>query len=256
MTPPDDEGSLALVSAESLDLLWVEHADLLVKAVLRSFRVQAPHFHVHVDQSPDAALTRILSGAFPVVLVDRTFPSAEKGGLELCRRVREVRDDIALVMLSAWDNVNDRTEALEAGADDFVAKEALSTRDLCARLCLARQKAKKRSSSVPSPFAPAIHLGSFEIEVLHQTIRSSRTEVSLSGRPWRLLLRLALARGCVVPPDELCRFSDIQPSKKHKNLHTEISRLRDRLSPIGNIVLSVRGAGYQLTTGGPDSYQI
>ncbi len=71
-------------------------------------------------------LERILKEPFDCALVDLVMP--EMNGTEVCRKVRELcrstDNSIALLMLTGQESKNDLTQALEAGADDFVGKSS------------------------------------------------------------------------------------------------------------------------------------
>ena len=60
-------------------------------------------------------------------------------GVEVCRRLRELRPDLPILMLTARGSEDDKVNGLEAGADDYVTKP-FGTRELIARVeSLARR---------------------------------------------------------------------------------------------------------------------
>ena len=71
-------------------------------------------------------LERIMKDSFDCALVDLVMPDLD--GIELCRQVRTtsrtLENPVALLMLTGQENKEDLTQALEAGADDFVGKSS------------------------------------------------------------------------------------------------------------------------------------
>ena len=65
------------------------------------------------------AYERILQEKYDLVLLDVMLP--EMDGMEICKRVREV-SDIPIIMLTARDEVRDKVEGLDLGADDYMTK--------------------------------------------------------------------------------------------------------------------------------------
>lgn len=249
-----------LDEAAQLRVLWVEDAYLFASALIRSMSRFAPGWVFDVVGCPEQGVATILDGRHDLALVDREFPGAKRGGLELCRAVRAAGAKLPIVMLSGWAGAMERVEALNAGADDFVAKGESSVLDLCTRMRVAVERGQGRAASGErSAVASILVVGDVTVHVLAQTVRCGGAQVELSGHPWRLLLRLALAEGDTVAFAELCSFAGIQDDEKHSNLHTEMSRLRCRLGALSGMVKSARGRGYyaahRRASGGPDSHQ-
>jgi len=71
-------------------------------------------------------LEQLLKDSFDCVLVDLLMPDLD--GIEVCRRINELRPKLerplVVLMLTAQENKEDLTRALEAGADDFVGKSS------------------------------------------------------------------------------------------------------------------------------------
>jgi two-component system, OmpR family, KDP operon response regulator KdpE len=70
-------------------------------------------------------------GWYEAVLLDIDMPGI--GGIETCRRIRRIYTKMPILMLTVRDSEEDKVEALEAGADDYVTKP-FQTRELVARI--------------------------------------------------------------------------------------------------------------------------
>jgi len=71
----------------------------------------------------ESALASIDAGAFEVVLLDIGLP--RKDGLSVLRQIRQKRNSIPVIMITARDAVEDRIAGLDLGADDYLVKPFL-----------------------------------------------------------------------------------------------------------------------------------
>src|SRR5277367_2785717 len=83
-------------------------------------------FEVDDAKSGDEALGYIRSGNYDLVLLDIKMPGMT--GFETCRAIRAL-SDVPIIMLSVRSAENDKVQALDAGADDYITKP-FSTPDL------------------------------------------------------------------------------------------------------------------------------
>ena len=98
-------------------VLVVDDDTRLAGLLERSLRFEG--FEVTCVESGDAALAALQTAAPDLVLLDIGMPGRD--GLAVLRLARQV-SDVAVVMLTARDEVRDKVNALDLGADDYVAK--------------------------------------------------------------------------------------------------------------------------------------
>lgn len=232
----------------TLRVLWVDPATLLVAAVIRSLRQVAPSWHVMNVPSPEKGLIKVQDGGVDLVLLERAFPDRPNAGLDLCRKLREKHREVGIVVLSCWEGTDDRVEALEAGADDFIGKTDLRVWDLRQRLLVAFQLAQRRgvaqNNEQTLKDSRRLNIGPISIDTRTQA-------VLLDGRPvsphqQRLLWCLLAANGNVVAREELCLASGIQRDEQYRNLNTELWRLRRLLGDRATLLEVVRGRGVRV----------
>jgi DNA-binding response OmpR family regulator len=86
----------------------------------------------------DEALARLKERAYDLVLLDLRMPGAD--GMEVLRRVRELRPRVAIVIITAYGTIESAVEAMKLGAVDFIQKPfaPAEVRDLVRRV-LARE---------------------------------------------------------------------------------------------------------------------
>ena len=87
-------------------------------------------FRTAIEKNGRRAYERIIQERYDLVLLDVMLP--DMNGMEICQRVREI-SDVPIIMLTARDDVKDKVEGLNFGANDYVTKP-FSTEELLARI--------------------------------------------------------------------------------------------------------------------------
>lgn len=105
---------------------------------------------------------------YDAVLLDMNMPGM--GGMTACREIRRLLPLLPILMLTIRDSQDDKVEALDSGADDYVTKP-FHMRELTARL----KAAIRRSQAVDEPPASTHTIGNIVLD-------SERREVSKAGR--------------------------------------------------------------------------
>jgi len=116
-----------------------------------------------------------------LVLLDIAMP--EMDGLTLCKRIREVNEQVPVVMLTAQSKESDIVKGLEAGADDYIPKP-FKTKELLARIAavLRRQHAWATATEQPLTYADnylSVDLQARQIIVQGKAVRLTPTEYKL-----------------------------------------------------------------------------
>jgi putative two-component system response regulator len=102
-------------------------------------------YTVETAESGQAALNMVVKGKFGVMLCDVRMPKLS--GLEVIPKVREIDQELAIIMVSAVNEAETATQALRAGAVDYVTKpiEIESMRESIDRALAERTAARKRA---------------------------------------------------------------------------------------------------------------
>jgi two-component system, OmpR family, response regulator len=217
-------------------LLLIEDEPMLGDAVREriSRDGHAVDWVTRLDEA-DAALAGV---DYEVVLLDLHLPDGR--GLDLLRAMRQRGDTRPVLILTARDQVHDRIEGLNAGADDYLVKP-FDLDELVARIGAIG----RRVAGDPNP---SLVLGVYEIERAQRRIRKSGREIQLTAREWALVDRLAKRPGTVVPKpqleDALYEFGEEVESNA---VEVHVSRLRKKLG--AEFIETVRGFGYRLYGG-------
>ncbi len=128
-----------------------------------------------------------------VVLLDLGLP--DLSGVEVLRKVRE-RSQVPVIVLSARHGSDDKVQALDVGADDYVTKP-FGMDEL-----LARVRATVRRSTADQPPAPVV-TDAFEVDLAARQVRRDGVDVRLTPTEWRLLEALVTRPGRLVSQRQL-----------------------------------------------------
>ncbi len=131
----------------------------------------------------EQALPLLRSANFDAVLLDVNMPGM--GGLEACREIRRQFPRLAVLMLTVRDNEDDKVEALEAGADDYVTKP-FPIRELVARV----RAAVRRSHTPSDNGTTAITIGQITLDPLRRLVQKNGVAVHLTPKEFDLLYYL------------------------------------------------------------------
>jgi len=175
-----------------------------------------------------------ISGHRPDVMVlDVMMPYV--GGLDVCRTLRDRKDRLPILVLTARDEVGDRVAGLDAGADDYVVKP-FDTDELLARIRALIRRSAGHAEPVFSHKGVTLNPATREASVNGEA-------VTLSAREWAVLEPMLLRPGTV--------FSRTQLEEKLYGWKEDISSnavevyvhgLRKKLG--ADLIQTVRGLGY------------
>ncbi|HEX2299832.1 MAG TPA: response regulator transcription factor [Pseudonocardiaceae bacterium] len=188
------------------------------------------HQVVVVADGP-SALSRAGTGEVDLLVLDLGLP--EMDGLDVCRRLRRVRPEVPVLMLTARTDEVDFVVGLDAGADDYVAKPF--------RLAelLARVRALLRRSA-----PEALEAGGVVMDLAARRVLVEGTEVGLANKEFELLRVLLSRSGQVISREEILRDVWHDPElKTSKTLDMHMSWLRRKIG--SNRITTVRGVGFR-----------
>jgi DNA-binding response OmpR family regulator len=176
-----------------------------------------------------------------LVVLDLGLPDMD--GIDVCRRLRAARPDLAILILSARDQELDVVSGLDAGADDYLVKPFRLSE------LLARVRAHLRRTASAPEAEPSEPLRAGEIVVDTAARRAWRGEEELSLRPkeFDLLALLVREGGRAVTRERIMgEVWDTAWLGSTKTLDTHVLTLRQKLGP--GAIVTLRGVGYRLET--------
>lgn len=177
------------------------------------------------------------SGGYDVIVLDVMLPGI--GGFEVLRTLRERGVKSHVMMLTARDEVADRVQGLDLGADDYLVKP-FAMEELVARVrALMRREYDKK--------APMIEVGHVRIRTTDHAVFVGEEQVEFTAREYALLEYLALRVGEVVTRDDIKRHVyDDGDSLSSNVIDVYVGYLRRKLEREGQppLIRTRRGEGY------------
>jgi two-component system response regulator MprA len=181
-----------------------------------------------------------------LILLDWLLP--DFSGLEVCRRIRASGVTTPILMLTGRDGVEDRVQALDSGADDFIIKP-FSVEELLARL---RAHLRRSSYSQEPAQGERLVVGDLCLDTATREVSRAGSPVSLSVREFELLRHLMQSPHRVLERTAILRAVWGENHFGDDNLlDVYVRYLRRKLEPPGlpTLIQTVRGVGFMLREG-------
>jgi two-component system KDP operon response regulator KdpE len=147
----------------------------------------------------EEALSLVRANTFDAVLLDINMPGMS--GIETCRSIRVISPRIPILMLTVRDSEDDKVEALDAGADDYITKP-FQLRELTARIRAAMRWAKPANSQSDEPML-VLQVGDIELDPVRRTVKKANRLVHLTPKEFELTRHLMTYAGRPVPHSRL-----------------------------------------------------
>ena len=192
------------------------------------------------------ALALIRAESWDLLVLDWTLP--DFSGVEICRRLRASNDHTPVLMLTARDDVRERVEALDAGADDYLTKP-FSLEELLARV-RARLRRRHGASSEPD----TLQLADLVMTPASREVSRGGEPVALTSREFELLQLLLREPNRVHGREAILSAVWGEQWVGDDNvLDVYIRALRRKLEREGQptLIQTVRGVGFMLKPGPP-----
>lgn len=216
----------------------MEDDPLLSGFIVRGLRERS--YAVDPVADGGSALFHAFVNPYDAIVLDVMIPG-EADGFEVCRRIRERKLRIPILMLTARDAVEDRIHGLDSGADDYLVKP-FAFDELLARLRALLRRA-------PHLLPTRIAVGDLVVDTRRQRATRRGEPLPLTAKEYALLEFLARNAGRVLGRAEISEHVwDDNFDPVSNTLEVTIARLRRKLEPPGAkpLIHTRRGAGYLL----------
>ena len=172
-----------------------------------------------------------------LILLDIMIPEID--GVEVAKLIRQMDNDVGIIMVTAMDQTRNKVEGLNSGADDYITKP-FDFDEMSARIeALLRRKG--------NPKKQRLEIGEVELFPDSYTVIEQDREINLSKTEFDLLRYLAENRGRAVSKSELLEeVWGIDYESSPNVVEVYINYLRKKLKTGKSLIKTVRGVGYSI----------
>ncbi len=185
-------------------------------------------------------LGRALDDSFDLLIVDWMLP--ERSGVQIVRGLRAAEVGTPVLMLTARDQVEDRVEGLDAGADDYLPKP-FALPELLARV----RALTRRPQGASGDGTPALTVGDITLDPVRHVVRRGGERIDLTATEFALLAALMQRPGQIFSRSVLLDSVWGVPGEISTNVvELYVSYLRRKLDrpKEPSHIRTVRGVGY------------
>jgi DNA-binding response OmpR family regulator len=197
-------------------------------------------YAVDIAEDGASALEKAHVNTYDLVILDIMLPDID--GLEVCRRLRETRFRVPILLLTARIKVDDRITGLDSGADDYLTKP-FDFGELLARIRALLRRGPELTESV-------VRVGDLSIDTRSHVVRRNVVAIPLTSKEYALLEYLSRRQGEVVGREDISEHVWEETYDPFSNLiEVYIQRLRRKIDSNASVRLlhTRRGEGYVLT---------
>jgi len=217
-----------------MEILIVEDEHSIAESLKKNFLAEGHHAFIVNDG--EVMLSNVLKIQYDIILLDWRMPRMT--GLQVCKKLREAGNKTPIILLTALNNITNKIEALNAGADDYITKP-FSFDEVMARI---NAVLRRYSSSMTS-----ISFSDITLDLIDRTLDTPRGIVKLSEKEFDLLRFFLLNRGTILSHDQIReKVWDLRFTPQTNIVEATVKNLRKKLesNTKQKFIKSVYGEGY------------
>jgi len=226
------------MSDEPLKIIMIEDDEDITNLLTQN--LERYNMKVTGFELPLEALDHLETNKYDLLILDLSLPQMD--GMEVFKNVRK-QSDMPVIISSARSDLNDKVNALELGADDYLPKP-YDPRELVARIKTVLRR-KKGTSDVKA-------IGLFNVDEEQMQISFKESPLQLTPAEYSILLLMIQNANKVVSREMIINGSDsISYDSSDRSIDVIVSRLRHKIeidTKKPEFIKSVRGIGYKLIT--------
>lgn len=217
-----------------MEILIVEDEKRIADSLKRNFL--SVGYHALIAENGEDALKKVDSIEFDAILLDWRLPLLS--GIEVCKRIRETGNQVPIILLTAMADINNKIEAFNYGADDYVTKP-FSFEEVLLRVNAVVRRAKYSKNE--------ILFGDFSLNLLTRELRNGNEEIKLTDKEFELLRFFLTHRGEILSKERLSEEVWKLPFSPTTNLvEVTVKNLRKKIETHNsdNLIKTIYGEGY------------
>lgn len=207
------------------------------KNISNLLKLELTHANYECDQAFDgeSGLNKALNQDYELILLDLML--SRINGIEVCRQLR-LKKQTPIIMLTARDEVMDKVNGLQVGADDYLAKP-FAMEELLARINALLRRVSNQNKSLKYKY------GEIEIDVINHHVKFKDETITLTTTEFDLLSLLVKNGGNIVTKNDILnKVWGYEKNVSTNVVEVYIRYLRNKL--VGINIETIRGIGYRL----------
>ncbi|OTN89305.1 hypothetical protein A5819_001797 [Enterococcus sp. 7E2_DIV0204] len=198
---------------------------------------------IHLAHSALEGLSTFRMWSMDLILLDLGLP--DQDGIEVLKKIRET-SPIPIIIISARDHENNKVEALDLGADDYITKP-FGTPELLARIRTALRHASNNINA-PAEIKKIIN-GELCIDIEHHTVTKQGKVIHLTPNEYKIIQVLGENIGKVLTHTSISQKVWGPYSNESQTLRVNMSNIRKKIedNPVEpEYILTEIGIGYRM----------
>lgn len=219
-------------------ILVVEDEHKIANSIKKGLEQES--FAVDVAFSGNDGFDLALTEDYDLIILDLMLPGMD--GMEVCRKLRALKNHTPILMLTAKGQVRDKVEGLDAGADDYLTKP-FAFEELLARIRALIRRPKENTGT-------KLVFEDLSLDTLTFEVKRGQKNISLSAKEYALLEYLLRHSNQILTKEQITNhvwdyMADILPN----TVEVYISYLRKKIDKPefkNKLIWTIRGFGYRL----------
>src|SRR6476620_4542353 len=239
--PASSTGQRTMTTATAGERILVVDDEPDIVALV-AYHLAKAGYRVSTASSGTEAIDAVRRERPSLLVLDLMLPGMT--GYEVLEQIRanEPTRDVAVLMLTARREEQDRIHGLSLGADDY-----LTTPFSPQELELRAGAILRRVGASGATSRDRLQLGAIEIDLGAHQVKVDGAPIELTPTEFKLLLTLAERRGRVQGRAHLLETVwEAAPDIQTRTVDMHVQRLRTKLGEAGDLIETVRGFGYRL----------
>lgn len=219
-----------------MNVLFVEDEAKIANFVRAGLKEQG--FTVDYCDNGDDGYLRALDNEYDVIILDIMVPG--KDGLSILKQLRRQNNNTPVILLTARNELDDRLQGLNLGADDYIAKPFF-VEELAARIhAVVRRSVGERQN--------VLAIGALKLDRITREVTCNGRVIELTSREFNLLEYLMRSPGRVFTRTQILEHVwgyDFNPNTNVVDVC--IQRIRKKIDSLdeAGLIESIRGVGYR-----------
>jgi two-component system OmpR family response regulator len=221
-----------------MNVLLIEDDKRISEFIVKG--LEENNFTVHLAETGEIARELVQNDTWDIILMDIMLPGID--GIQLTKLMRFKKIHTPILMLSALSDTDDKVNALDSGADDYLVKP-FHFKELISRVNALTRRTKFNYDKEETLYT----LGSLTINPEEHKVAENDDLIDLSPREYKLLLFLLENRNKVMSRTQILNAVwGINYDNNTNVVDVYISYLRNKIEQNHKFIHTIKGTGYML----------